>query len=478
MSDSRQMLKNNSEPGEQKLHLVSAHHIFLREEHGQAIVLGAIAMVALIAILGLAVDTGFMLAQQRKLQNAAESAALAGALEIPVCAGLSNCTALQAAGQSALVENGLNGSTLASSCTGTSGTGLTLTLNNPPCFTGSTDPNAGNTQFVEAIVSQTQPAIFAKMVGIASFPLRARAEAARTGNPNCIYALDQTGANAITVDALAIFSSSCGIVDESSSPNALSCNILASIQATQLKITGGTQSLLCSVYPRPLSGVPRPTPADPLAYLPTPAIPTCGTSTSSPYTGSATPLLLSGTATLYPGAAYCGGISILPGADVTFSPGTYIIRSGGLLGLQGGISIDLGANVNGTGVTIYNNGPSGGVSFVVTSATLGSVTLTAPTSGTYSGVLFAQNAQDTTAAVLIGSASLNSKLEGAFYFPSAHVTTALSGPARYNIVVALDVEIAALTFGSTTLNTTSFANNYSSLPSGSPLAGSGAVLVQ
>jgi hypothetical protein len=435
-------------------------------------------MVVVVAFVGLAVDVGGLRYSEHKLQMAADSAALAAALEVTPCQGTHACSAMQSAAQSALNENGYTGSSMVLNCASMTGSGLSLMLNDPPCFRGAADPNSGKSGYVEAVVGATAQTYFARLVGYNNVPLTARAEAMKTPNPNCIYALDPTGGNAISVDILANLSATCGVVDESSASNAFSCNILSGVHVTNLKITGGRQSFLCATNPSPRTGVAVPSPADPLAYLPTPTVSACGSSISSPYTGSPFPLLIVGNATLYPGQAYCGGIVILPTANVTFMPGTYVIRSGGLLGLQGGLSIDLGANVTGSGVTFYNYGPIGGVNFVASSVTLGTVSLTAPTSGTYGGILFFQDPGNTTPDVIAANSSWNTTLEGAYYFPTALVTCAVTGPAKYNILVAKDILFAALSFPMGSLNSTSFSNNYSALTNGSPLAGGGSVLVQ
>jgi hypothetical protein len=105
------------------------------------------------------------------------------------------------------------------------------------------------------------------------------------------------------------------------------------------------------------------------------------------------------------------------------------------------------------------------------------VNLVAPTSGTYACILFFQDPQDTAGAYIIGSSSWNTVLQGAYYFPSANVLYAAGLPASYNILVAKDIEFLALTVGSTNL-TSSFANDYSSVPNGCPMSGGGSVLVQ
>jgi hypothetical protein len=162
---------------------------------------------------------------------------------------------------------------------------------------------------------------------------------------------------------------------------------------------------------------------------------------------------------------------------VTFMPGTYVIKSNGLLGLQGGLSISLLANVTGTGVTFYNYGPRGSITMLAPALNLGSVNLSAPKTGTYACILFFQDPQNTDGANIIGSGNWNTSLEGAYYFPNANVLYAAALPVNYNILVAKDIEFAALSFGSTSL-TSSFGNNYSAIPSGCPMSGGGSVLVQ
>jgi Flp pilus assembly protein TadG len=452
---------------------------FAKDENGQTAILAAACLVALITFVGLVIDLGNLRYQQRKLQSAADSAALAAALEFQACGTANNCTAMQQAAKNSINENSYTGPTVALNCGATATSGLTLMVNNPVCAS-SGDPNAGNRNYVEVILKQYQPTYFAKILGFSTIPISARAEATRAPAP-CIYALDRTGINAISVDALAVLKAQCPIVDESNSPWAFGCNVLAGVSASMIRVTGGTEGLLClGVNPPPEINAPVPTPADPLAYLPKPAIP--GTCTGTPLLGL-TALQILGTATLYPGR-YCGGIIIGPAANVTFMPGTYILTNTGLLGipLLGGLTITAGATVQGNGVTFYNYGPSngltGGITFVGTLPLIGNVNLVAPTTGAYAGILFFQDPNDTAPATLVASLGNATTLEGAFYFPTAQVTYAVAGNSRFNILVAKDIDFAVITLGGTAYEQSVFGNNYASLPGGSPIPATGAVLVQ
>jgi uncharacterized membrane protein len=149
---------------------------FFKEESGQTLVVAALCMTTLIAFLGLAVDVGQLRYRRRQMQVAADAAAIAGALEISSCGGATACSALTAAAQNALAENGFARSTLLTNCGPAAGSGLMLTVNNPPRIL-SNDPNRGKSTSVEVMLSQSQPTIFARVVGVTSVQVQVRAEA-------------------------------------------------------------------------------------------------------------------------------------------------------------------------------------------------------------------------------------------------------------------------------------------------------------
>jgi hypothetical protein len=321
---------------------------------------------------------------------------------------------------------------------------------------------------------------FAQLAGFTSMRGTARSEASRPVNPPCIYALDPSSPGAISVIAGILINSQCAIVDESSSSAAFSCLIGAGITAPSISITGGAAGLLCFGVQNLRTGVPVPSPADPLAYLPTPAVGSCGSGSGNVYYGSSSQvnIILGGTYVFYPGV-YCGGISMTAAiaANVTFMPGVYVLKQGpGFLGIPSGglnITLSLLSNIQGSGVTFYNIGPIGGIS-ITAPATLGlsNFALSAPTSGTYSGVLFFQDASNTSPGTFIANLLSNGKLEGAIYMPSAQVVYGVSAlSSSYTALVAKDINFT-VAIGST------FSNNYSGLATGSPILGNVAVLSQ
>jgi Putative Flp pilus-assembly TadE/G-like len=455
-----------------------------KSEDGSILVMTALSLVAMIVILGFAIDVGHVRLVQRNLQRAADAAAVAAALEDRHCTNASDCSTMQSAAQSALTENGMTATSTLTNCSGTAGDGITMTLNDPPCEI-STDPNQGKSNYAEVVLSQKVPAFFASMVGVPNFTVTARAEAARGTSGPCIYALDPSGP-AITILAGVIVTSRCPVVDESASSDALTCVVGAFLYAPRISVTGDDAGLLCLAHSQPQTHVPVPTPADPLGYLSAPsnANASCGTSTTSPYFGSSSAVNvgLTGNAVFNPGV-YCGGISITASvlSNITFNPGTYILRdSTGFLGITtGGLNMTLSAlsNISGSGVTFYNEGPTRG--FTVAEpvsggsiVSLSNISLSAPTSGNYQGILFFQAHGTTAPALFLANLVSSSKLEGAIYVPDGSVNYGVSAiSSAYNILVAKDINL-------TVAVASSFGNDYSSLQNGSPIQGNDVALVQ
>ncbi len=433
---------------------------FLADESGQVLILTALCMVVLVGMLGLAVDVGMLRYEKRQLQNAADAAALAGALELTACGSTQNCTALQTAAQDALKENGLTGSTLLTNCAKSSAATLLLTVNNPPCALAG-DPNSGNPSIVEVVVSYAVPTIFARILGIRSVPMLARAEAGTRLGHGCVYALDPAASGSLSVTS-STTSASCSIIVESNSSTAVTCSS-STFSGSVISVVGGLQQSNCSSNAQINIGASTPAPADPLSTLPKPPIPACGSSTASPWHGSNQTVNITGSATLYPDYSYCGGITISSSGTVTFKPGTYVLTGSGN---QWALRICTQATVTGTGVTFYNDS-AGAINLYNVSSNTGSLSLSAPTNGTYAGILFFQDANVTTAAQILGTSQWNTVLNGAYYFPSATVNYNYSGPASYNFLVARDIVFSSGAVAN-------FTSDYSSLPNGSPLGSSSA----
>ena len=116
-------------------------------------------MTCLLGFVGLATDVGTLLNAKRKIQTAADSAAIAGAAEL----SYGNATYVIAQAKADAVNNGQTD--------GSNGTTVTV---NPPPVGGL---HAGNANYVEVIVSQNQPTMFMKIFNLNTVAVSARAVA-------------------------------------------------------------------------------------------------------------------------------------------------------------------------------------------------------------------------------------------------------------------------------------------------------------
>jgi hypothetical protein len=112
------------------------------------------------------------------------------------------------------------------------------------------------------------------------------------------------------------------------------------------------------------------------------------------------------------------------GTTLIMNPGVYIIAGGGF-------SVSNSANVTGTGVMIYNAGSSfpnaGGTFGAISLGSSGNIGLSAPTTGTYAGILIFQS-RDNTRAISLNAKSVVG-LNGTIYAPAALLS--LGGSATW-----------------------------------------------
>jgi len=388
-----------------------------RSEAGQAIVVTALAMVILMGAAGLALDMGYLRYMQRCMQTAADAAAVAATAEL-------NNGDYVTAGQTDAAANHFTNNV----------NGVTVAVNYPP----TAGPYVNQVNFVEVIITESVPTFFMKAVGISSETVSARAVGHYWSGTNCIYALSPTATDAILINGSNTISAQCGVMDDSDASQAFLNNGSGSFSVTGTMITGGyLNNGSGTLTPTPTTGTP-PLP-DPLGYLAEPTVGSCTYSTTQIVNGSSN-------YTFSPGV-YCGGITANGSGTVTFNAGTYIIDGGSL-------TINGSQKVTGTGVTFYITGSAS-----VTVNGSNGVTLTAPTSGTYAGILFFQDRTDSASVTINGSNQ--SAFTGSLYFPDAQLTYNGSGPATaYTILVANTIVFN----GSSTIN-----DNYASLTDGSPI---------
>jgi Flp pilus assembly protein TadG len=115
-------------------------------ERGQALIVIALALVGIVAIVGLVVDGGRGFLDRRKAQNAADSAALASAY-----ARIKRDQSMVAAARSAAAENGYNND----------GVTNTVELYTPP----RDGPHTNDVEYIQIIITSHVDTYFARVIG-------------------------------------------------------------------------------------------------------------------------------------------------------------------------------------------------------------------------------------------------------------------------------------------------------------------------
>jgi Flp pilus assembly protein TadG len=353
---------------------------YWRDERGNAAMVFALATPLLVGGAGLAVETSFDYVSQSRLQSAADAAAYAAAIEKM---GGADAAHVSAAATQQASANGW--------VAGPGGTGITV--NNPP----AAGPNAGNAAAVEVRLSETVPRFFTAVFSSSTITAGGRAVAiGQTAANACILALDPLASKAIQVQGTTTVTlNGCDVMSDSVATDAINVWGSSTLKAECAVSVGGVANhggMTLSGCPAPITNAPHV--GDPFAGL---ATPTPGIARTVP--GG------SGSMTINPGS-YASGMTLK--GNVTMNPGIYYVSGGDF-------KVNAGATVSGSGVTIYL--ASGSHVSMNGNAT---VDIAAPTSGTYSGILFFGARGDTGSDTFNGTAS--SHMTGDLYFPTQAVS--------------------------------------------------------
>jgi len=240
-------------------------------DSGQTLVLIALGLMMFLMVAALGVDVGYLHYQQEQLQKAADAGAIAAA------------TALSYNGE--WMDAGLNDVAANGFSNGVGG--VTVTINNPPA---APDPFAGNSNYVQVIVTKPIPTFFMRIAGRYSVNVTSRAVANAAGNASaCIWVLDPTDSGSLLLDGNVNLNASCGIRIESDSPSALtkhgnSGSITVGGVLGSIGIVGRCSGCDSNVTPTPVTGIPKFN--DPLGSVPAPVNPyTCGSAPQNPPSG-------------------------------------------------------------------------------------------------------------------------------------------------------------------------------------------------
>lgn len=346
-----------------------------RAASGNVAVTFAFTLPVVVGGAGLGVETSFWYYSSLKLQAVADAAAYAGALE--KIAGSDNPTIIAAATQSATSNN--------------FATPGTIEVNTPPLSGPNTAKKA-----VEVIVKQNLDRYFTAIFNSTPVPEQARAVALITdASKACVLALSPSAAQAALFSGnTTVNLTGCSVMADSIASDAIKAQGSATVKADCLITVGG---MVLNVPPTTVckSNITQALPAaDPFVNLATPAAGNPCKNVNGNKNAQ----------TLQPGT-YCSGMDLK--GNVTLQPGVYVV--------QGALKVNANAVVAGSGVTIFMAGSN-----TISMNGNATVTLSAPTSGTYSGVLFYGD-RTGTAAQSTFNGTADSLLTGAIYFPRQQV---------------------------------------------------------
>jgi Flp pilus assembly protein TadG len=393
------------------------------DEGGVSATILAMALPVLLGVAALDAETGAWYLIKLQNQSAADAAAISAAYE--TIAGKTNVAGdLIAAASEAATQNGY--------------TGTAPAVVYP--YSDSTVSNA-----VSVTLHQTQRGMFASLfLPSVTIATQAVAVIKPLDNP-CILALAKTGTGVEFGNFSSLDTSGCAVGANSTSANAIDAGPNAvSITAATLVTSGGIT----------LNGNPVDPAAPPSEFILTSRLLIGASTIADPYASRLTHASL--TSGMPPDCAagppypansqICGGLSIKNAMDLV--PGTYWITDGSLqIQTNAVLNCSSCASANGTGVTIIlttKNPATGAVGNVEISGGA-TVTLQAPNSGPFSGLLLIQDPLASSA----GSGEPDNTLEGGptmsltglLYFPNTSVGLQGNPRATCTILVVNQVEI-------------------------------------
>lgn len=329
----------------------------------------ALSVVPLAMGIGLAVDFSRASAARGEMQTALDAAVLAGA------------------------RDGSAGWTTVAADTFTAALAPEVTVSSKSFAPDSAGNYAGT-------ATGTLSTTFSSLFSLSSLTLQVTATAVKpiATNKVCILLLSPTAAPGLLLNSGANLNAPDCQVDVKSTANPAATFNAGTVFTTKKTCVAGSQVLdnggshaslakSCTTATDPFAGT-----------LPVPASASCTYSNQN---------VNGGTVTAYPGV-YCGWQNLNNAPTINFQPGVYVFKGGG-------VNVN-GGTWNGTGVTFY----FADTSYIQFNGTV-KLNLTAPTSGTYAGLLWYEAANLAKTSFTM-NATDGANLEGLMYLPSRNLT--------------------------------------------------------
>ena len=374
----------------------------LQDNSANAMVVSAFALFAMIGGAGLATDTVQWTLWKRQLQRMADSGAISGAYALAGGAS-ANAAATKEFGRYSYIT--LSG---------------TPTVQTPP----TAGPHTGDTGAVRVVLTTSRSLPFSSLFMNNTPTITAEATGAVVDfGDYCVRSLEPGTTTGITMQGSAIVNLGCGMHTNSQGSPAVVAGGSSTITASPVGAVGAIPSsnnYASGTLLQPYS-LKQP---DPYAGLADPVVPNGCSPKINIGSGNGNGNGNGGNNVVNPGCYR--GVDIQ--GNATFRPGTYIIDGDFKLGAQ--------ARVSGDGVTFIltsNNVASSPYSVGTLKINGGAeMDFKAPTSGTYTGILFYQDrrAADAGGNANIINGNSSSVMEGAIYMPAQEVN--FNGTTGFN----------------------------------------------
>jgi Putative Flp pilus-assembly TadE/G-like len=377
---------------------------YLAADRGNMAIITAFATIGLFGAVGGAVSMASIGKSQTQLQTIADNAALGAAREIIVTSSKTTIEAVAAtmikAGEREVLKSEnekLESETVVDLSRKSIRVKLSLKQKN----------------FLGSLIGQDSTEIFATATA-----------AVTAGDKLCVLSLDQASSDSIALtDSAKITADACDVQSNSVSTSAITAWNSALIKSATTCSVGGYRGGASNFNPGVITDCPNL--ADPLASRAAPSI----ASKSCDFTDTQ---VNGGAAVLQPGI-YCGGLNISTGANVTFSPGIYVIR-------DGIFQASNGSNLFGREVGFYFSGNNATFKF----NTQSKVEFYAPISGDMAGILFFSDRNSSERTQQINSEFAH-QLVGTIYLPNdifqVATNTVVADQSAYTVVIAKRIQL-------------------------------------
>jgi Flp pilus assembly protein TadG len=278
-------------------------------------------------------------------------------------------------------------------------------LRNVQVTAAASSPSGGSSVSMSAAGSVAT--LFMGVMGIPTINVSVTSTAyASADGLGCVLSLDRTASGATaTQGSASVNLNGCSLYDNSKSSSALTVGGSATLSALSVGVVGGvsgTAGITVTQWIRTGMGVV----SDPYAQDTFPNFSGCD---QQKFTAKST-------VTISPGV-YCDGISLNAGANVTLNSGIYYLDGGGL-------TVNGGGTLTGSGVTLVFTKKSGNSWPSATINGNATVNLTPPKSGSTAGIVIFGDRTIPVGTAFKFNGGANQYLGGAIYVPTGAISFA------------------------------------------------------